>query len=498
MTKTGPWDHVHDVVVAGYGYAGGRAAVAAADAGAEVLLLEKDTNPGGNSILSGGSCVFGTDHDATLAYLRATCDGTTDDEVLDAFAAGLVGIPADLTQLAAAVGREIVHEPRTGNYPFPGYEQLRSARVTRGDDFDGFDWVTGARAGATLFHVLMENVRQREQITVQLQTTVRELIVQDGRVVGCEIERDGRVERIGARRGVVLCTGGFEHNERLIRHYVGSADMTSMSPLTNTGDGILMGQKVGAALWHMNHLHGSYGYRLPDVAVAIRHAVAGPRGAAQKMPWIVVDGTGQRFMNEYPPASQDTPIRDLIRFDPDTQTYPRIPAYLVFDEEGRKNGPIGRPAMKDVASAYEWSRDNLREVERGYIKVAQTIEELAQAIGAPVGNVERTLSDWNRDARGESDDQYGRPGWSRLPIATAPYYVIQVHPIITNTQGGLVHDADQRVLDPFGASIPGLYKAGENGSIFGHLYLLGGNNSECFIGGKVAGEQVAAETPWTA
>ncbi len=83
-----------------------------------------------------------------------------------------------------------------------------------------------------------------------------------------------------------------------------------------------------------------------------------------------------------------------------------------------------------------------------------------------------------------------------MPIQTSPFYTIPVWPVITNTQGGPVHNARQQVMDPYRNPIPRLYKAGELGSIFGHLYMLAGNISECFIGGKIAGTNSAAEEPW--
>jgi predicted oxidoreductase len=66
---------------------------------------------------------------------------------------------------------------------------------------------------------------------------------------------------------------------------------------------------------------------------------------------------------------------------------------------------------------------------------------------------------------------------------------------VSNTQGGPVHDARQRVLDPAGRPIARLYAAGELGSVFGHLYMSGGNIAECFVGGRIAGRGAAAETP---
>jgi succinate dehydrogenase/fumarate reductase flavoprotein subunit len=83
-----------------------------------------------------------------------------------------------------------------------------------------------------------------------------------------------------------------------------------------------------------------------------------------------------------------------------------------------------------------------------------------------------------------------------VSIECPPFYTIPIWPIITNTQGGPVHNPLQQVVDPYGKPIRRLYAAGEMGSIFGHLYMLAGNNAECFIGGKIAGMNAATEKPW--
>ncbi|HLQ31174.1 MAG TPA: FAD-binding protein, partial [Chloroflexota bacterium] len=98
------WDLEYDVVVAGYGFAGGMAAVTAHDEGARVAMFEKTAHFGGNSILSGGSCAAGTEYQPTLEYLLRTCAGTTDREVLEAFARGMVKLPEVLERLAAEAG----------------------------------------------------------------------------------------------------------------------------------------------------------------------------------------------------------------------------------------------------------------------------------------------------------------------------------------------------------------------------------------------------------
>ncbi|MNC64603.1 Urocanate reductase precursor [compost metagenome] len=90
------------------------------------------------------------------------------------------------------------------------------------------------------------------------------------------------------------------------------------------------------------------------------------------------------------------------------------------------------------------------------------------------------------------DKDFGRPPGTIVKIDRPPFYSVKVWPICTNTQGGPEHDECQRVLDPYGAPIPNLYAAGELGSFFGHIYLLGGNLSECIISGRIAGREAAA------
>ena len=488
------WDLEYDVVVAGYGFAGGMAAIAAHDEGASVGLFEKTAHFGGNSILSGGSCAAGQDYKETLAYLERTCAGATDLEVLEAFAQGMVELPGLLAKLAGEAGFETVVDRRGGTYPFPGSDQILAVHVSRNERYKGFPWATGIRAGGTLFWVLAEHVNRRQGIAVRYSSPIRDLIAgPDGAVLGVVAEVEGHQVNVRARRAVVLCSGGFEHNEAMLKHYLPLPNAMAMSSLGNTGDGIVMAQKLGAALWHMWLLHGGYGFRVPGSPVAFRHDFTGFRDDNRPMPWIAVDRFGQRFMDEYPPAPQDTPIRALEYYDPDIQDYPRVPCYLVFDDHGRALGPVAKPIATDDSASYDWSDDNLAEVEKGYIVRAATLPQLARQLGIGEQPLCETVERWNANRGLGVDRDFRRPAGTMMPIATPPFYAIAAWPIITNTQGGLRHNARQQVLDARGQPIARLYKAGEIGSLFGHLYMLAGNNSECFIGGQIAGRNAADE-----
>ena len=153
MAAAPPWDLEYDVVVAGYGYAGAMAAIAAHDEGREVGIFEKMAHFGGNSILSGGSVAVAREYEPALTYLRRTSMGTTDDEVLQTFARGMVELPGLLGRLAANVGFEIVESRDGPTYPFEGGETLYTVHVTRNEKFLGFPWAKGVKAGGTLFWV---------------------------------------------------------------------------------------------------------------------------------------------------------------------------------------------------------------------------------------------------------------------------------------------------------------------------------------------------------
>jgi succinate dehydrogenase/fumarate reductase flavoprotein subunit len=492
------WDLEADIVVLGFGYAGGIAAIAAHDRGANVVILEKEDHPGGISILSGGGLAIADDAEDALRYMRQTSGNATSEDVLRAYAEGLVWLSEYVEDLAKASDAVFDHAGRRrgGTYPFPGGETLGSLKITSIPDFQGYAHARGLRGGGRYFKVVEDNVNQRE-IPVHLSTAGKRLLTDgDGAVIGVTAMQQGREIQVKAGRAVILACGGFEHNEELKRHFLEAQPVYGISSPGNSGDGILMAQKVGAAIWHMWHFHGSYGFKVPEFPVAFRHCVSGPRNPNTSMQWIIVDRDGNRFMDEYPPAVQDTGIRALEYWDADTQRYPRIPCYMILDEEARKVRPLAMPMRTRPETWYDWSQDNLAEVERGWIQRADTIEALAGSLGLPVENLARTVQRWNQFVDARADGDFGRVPSTMMAIRTPPFYGAVQWPIVSNTQGGPVHNGQSQVLDAFGEPIPRLYAVGECGSLFGHVYLESGNNAECFITGRIAGEHAAALPRW--
>jgi succinate dehydrogenase/fumarate reductase flavoprotein subunit len=398
--------------------------------------------------------------------------------------------------LAKVNGAEVATrgDNHAGIYPFPGAETFFSVSVSNIPGFSGYDWAyTGKNLnGQRFFKILLDNVEARK-IPIRTQTPVTSLITNDdGEIIGVWAKLPEGPLAIKANKAVILASGGFEFNEKLKREYFEATPVYAMGNPGNTGDGILMAQKVGAALWHMWHFHGSYGFKFGDFDTAFRIAPGGARNPDRPISWIIVDQEGKRFMNELHPAVQDTAARPLGYYDPDIPGYPRIPAYLVFDEDGRKLGRIASPLTTHPEHRYIWSEDNSAEIDRGWIKKFDSLEALADAHGWDREVFSHTVRRWNEAVVQKKDQDYKRPPGTLAPIRRPPYYTAAVWPLLTNTQGGPEHDENQRVLDPYGHPIPRLFAVGELGSFFGHLYLLGGNLSEVIISGRIAGKSAAS------
>jgi succinate dehydrogenase/fumarate reductase flavoprotein subunit len=173
----------------------------------------------------------------------------------------------------------------------------------------------------------------------------------------------------------------------------------------------------------------------------------------------------------------------LVR-NPVTGVLDRLPSFMVFDETTRRAGPIGRQRSGQNRE-FQWSSDNTSELAAGWITSGGSWSELAGGIGVPAHELERTAAAFNR-AAARDDDTWGRPARLMIPLATPPYYAIPLWPVLLNTAGGPRRDAACRILGADGAPIPGLFGAGELGSIWGAAYPGAVSVAEALISGRRA------------
>jgi succinate dehydrogenase/fumarate reductase flavoprotein subunit len=344
--------------------------------------------------------------------------------------------------------------------------------------------------GAVLFAALEKAVKKRDRVTVLYDHPAKRLVTDaSGRVVGVEASTSDGVRRYLARRGVILTCGGYEYDEEMKRGYLRSYPTYFYGSPMNTGDGVRMAQALGADLWHMNSMIGR----------AIAHFELDGQGFNFLAPlapggYVFLDKYGRRFANEYMQAiSRHDFYYELLVYDSARAEYPRVPCYWIFDRRRMEAAPPVGGTGAAGPYRYEWSDGSRDEVARGWVKTADTLDELVQRIGlADPEQACQTLTEYNR-ACVTGEDPLGRPQASLVALDKPPFYCMPLWPGGPNTSGGPKRNEHAEVLDVFGQPIPGLYEAGELGEAVGALYPSNGANiSDALCFGRIAVERALA------
>ncbi|MBI4295807.1 MAG: FAD-dependent oxidoreductase [Chloroflexi bacterium] len=482
-------DMESDVVIVGAGGAGGAAAITAHDAGASVIIMEKMPKPGGNTRFSSASWFCpppGTEAEA-VKHAEALCLGNTDRETIQGYVEEAsktktwieaLGAETKLTRFLQVRYPQITH-PSWPN--FPGAKSQVNYRLSYELDFEAF--------GLKLWELLSSHL-ERRGIKITCSTPAKELVTNEkGEVIGVIAERAGQRISVRAKRAVVLTCGGFEFNEAMKEEYLPFKPIYGVGNPGNTGDGIIMAEKVGAALWHMTLHVGGFGFKAPEYDAPF-HA-----GQGFVFPgFIYVNKDGKRFTNE---LGRETHFQwqALMFFDSKKPGYPTIPFYSVFDQENIRRGPLSVSTSERTGN-YKWSLDNSAEIAKGWIKRGKTIRELAKQISVDEATLENTIAKYNEYCKTGVDHDFHRARETMEPIKSPPYYAMELWPYMPNTMGGPRRDGKGRVLSTSGQPIPRLYSAGELGSLWGFLYYGGGNVGEVLATGRIAGRNATAEKPW--
>ena len=484
-----------DVLIVGYGAAGANAAISAHDAGARVLIVEKQVTGGGNSAVCAGGMVVPADIESAISYYRALSHGTVSETMILAFAKAMVGIPDLLLRLGVEYASEPLVSP---TFPSLIDCKLKQFHIKPTGE-QGFQFLDG--------------LVKRRGIEVLLNTQVKGVIQNTGtrEVLGVVAQHDGEEIHIKARKGVVLACGGYASNPEMLANFnipgVNDSIFSLGSP-GNTGDGVHIATQAGAALWHMASIEwGRFCAKQPSkkFGTAVGYGIGRTNRPGS---YIFVNKYGERFMAEDSQQSHYKSPLDVLRFDHQNAEYKNLPAYMIFDQKHFSKGPIapnarmfyskrgGVVGYSIVEKIYDWSEDNQAELNAGWLIKADTVKELANKIGADSDMLENTMKRFNRDCKNSCDSQFGRNKKTLRPFQEPPYYAVELGVTIINTQGGPQRNEHCQVMNPNEEVIPRLYAAGELGSVFGFLYQAGSNYPEAWAFGEIAGLRAAAETPW--
>jgi 3-oxosteroid 1-dehydrogenase len=355
-------------------------------------------------------------------------------------------------------------------------------------------------AGNSLMGRLLLSLKERN-VPTWLNTSVEELLFEDGKAVGAVLNKEGETLRVRANRGIVLAAGGFSRNLEMRRKYQRHPISTEWTAGThsNTGDAIRMGHEAGGALGLMDEAWWT------PVSLVPRSPFSWVLVVEKSLPHgLFLNQDGKRFTNEA------APYIDVVNgmYDDVAKTNAADPRWFhIFDATYRRSSIAGPVAPGKVMPDNQLPR---RYRDGKFLYKAATLDELCEQLKIPAETATATITRFNEYAlKGEDPDfnrgwsaqdrYYGdpnvKPNCSLGPIETGPFYAVQIYPGDLGTKGGLVTDAQSRVLKEGGQFIPGLYAAGNSAeSVMGRTYPgAGGTIGPALTFGFLAAEDAAQQ-----
>ena len=565
-TALDDFDHVVDVVVVGSGGGGMTAALTAQAAGLDALAVEKSSFFGGSTALSGGGIWvpgapaqrregYVPSPEGVVEYLRQITDGLVSEARIRQYVESAPKMLGFLERLSGWC--EFVWKPGYADYypeltggselgstinvpPIdlrklgPDEQQLLQplALAPRGiwlgpKELRTFYRIRQSWAGkAVLLKLISRMVRARvfgermatigQSLAARLRLTMRErgvplwldspmtelLTGADGSVTGVSVERVGETQRIGARLGVILASGGFDHDLAWRKELLPVVDHDwSFGNPAATGDGIRAAQKLGAATELLDEAWWFPAIQWPDGRMQFMLN-------ERMMPaQFIVNGDGKRFINEA------APYMDFghAMIDGQKSGVTHIPCWLITDHRSWKRYVVGGhlpipkipgapvPTGRKVPSAW---------LESGVVNAAMTWGEMATRIGVPAENLSETASRFNELARKGHDDDFNRgdsvydnyygdptlPNPNLYPLGDPPYYAFRIVLGDLGTSGGLRTDEYARVLREDDTVVQRLYAVGNTSApVMGRSYAgAGATIGPAMTFGFVAANHIAA------
>ena len=470
FADVGSFDVETDVLVVGLGAAGSCAAHAAREAGAEVLVAERASGAGGAAAMSEGivylgggtpvqtACGFEDSVDNMARYLLAACGPEPDEAKVVAYA------EASLGHFDWLVARGVEYDARLDLETQMAPSGTEGLVWSGGEDAWPFNEIAApaprghlAKTKRSTGWLLMQKLAEAAVAAgadVSYDSRVERLIVDDGCVVGAMATRYGRDVLVRARRGVVLTAGGFIWNDEMLRRHAPTLLLGTWKVGTEADDGrgIEMAQAVGARTKNMH-------------AGEVSLPIIPPR---QLIEGIIVDGSGQRFINEDTYMGR---VGQAALYEHDAT------CFLVIDEAGYTPNWMGLEAS--------W--------------VCETVPELEVEMGLPTGSLEATLALYNRHAEEGTDPVFHKRA-ERVRTLVAPLGAFDLRrgsaPYAPFTLGGLETTVAGEVLDLAGSPIPGLFAAGRTtAGICSFGYASGLSLGDSTLFGRFAGAAAARGNP---
>ncbi|GFG66711.1 3-ketosteroid-delta-1-dehydrogenase [Mycobacterium kubicae] len=563
---TGTFDHVVDVLVVGSGGGGMTAALTADHAGLQTLVVEKSSHFGGSTALSGGGIWvpgapaqrregYAPSPEGVVEYLRHITEGLVSEARIRQYVTSAPQMLEFLEQLSPWL--EFVWKPGYADYypELPGGSALGStinvppidlrelgadeqtllqplALAPKGiwlgpKELRSFYRIRQSWSGkGVLLKLITRMVRARvfnermaaigQSLAARLRLAMRDrgiplwldapmaelLTDTGGSVTGAVVHRGGGVERIGARCGVVLATGGFDHDLAWRKEHQPAVEQDwSFGNPAAMGDGIRAGQQVGAAADLLDEAWWFPAMQWPDGRMQFMLN-------ERMMPaQFIVNGAGKRFVNEA------APYMDFGHAMIDGQKcgVTHIPCWLITDHRSFNRYVIGGhlPIPKVPGAPVPTGRKIPPAwLESGVVKAATSWDELAAKIGVPAAALRQTASRFNELARSGHDDDFNRgdsvydnyygdptlPNPNLYPLGDPPYYAFRIVLGDLGTSGGLRTDEYARVLRADDTVVPGLYAVGNtSAAVMGRSYAgAGATIGPAMTFGFVAAKHLAA------
>lgn len=480
----------HQIIVVGAGSAGMMCAIAAAEQGTRVLVIEKTSEIGGTLHLTAG-------HMSGAGTKRQLQKGILDTP--EAHYADIMRIngntgDATLIRLATELNPQVIDwleghgftfEPRTPATIY-GHVPYSTPRTHWGTvDYGGAEikW-----AGTTIFRTikpLWDNYVRQGLITVILQAKMTALHRDGQRISGLTYIQQ-RVEKTCTAQHIVLTTGGYGANSALFDVLTPrAARLVSTARVSSTGDGILAAMTVGAQFRNGDaHQITLGGIELEPQSGRTdfwSHWARISNSVDRRPRELYVNARGERFMNE---DLQSPDAREKIIIQ-----QPRWQVWVLFDEQALSDGDCIIP---------QWTAGEIRAeaTRKRAIWAANNIEDLAAQTGLAPEALAASVAQYNHAVATQHDEAFGRT-YLRHPLTQPPFYALLTYGFSLVTFGGLAVDAQLRVLDLEGKAIAGLFAAGEilgAGATSGHAFCGGMILTPALAFGRYLGTKLAASS----